>query len=216
MPSCCAISLLLSPRATRPRMCACRRVTPAGRDRSARTARAQVQPHTPPSTIHPRPRRSTRGRTAPTCGEVLARLLQNAPIGSAHDLVLESLEEELPAAARAERLIRVAPRGSLAAGLRIRDTELLDGRTARLCGHQDLPESMSAEVAVELSTYGHRGTSRHSQRQERRTPLACSSTPQAPAAFHKAVRIRGTSGFPGRTPARRRTSRPPTRGRARD
>jgi hypothetical protein len=84
-----------------------------------------------------------------------ARPLQRAALLRADDLVLEALEEELPAAARAKRLIRRVPDGGLTAGVGVRGSELLERRTPGTGRHEDLPESMSAEIAVELSANGH-------------------------------------------------------------
>src|ERR1043165_6107260 len=77
--------------------------------------------------------------------------LQGGVVRAAHDPVVEALEEQLPTAARAERLIGVAPCGRLTAGPVIGGTELLDGRLALLGRHKHLPETVTAEVAVELS-----------------------------------------------------------------
>jgi hypothetical protein len=73
----------------------------------------------------------------------------------ADDLVLETLEEELPAAARAEGLIGLVPDRGLAAAGGIRGPELVERRTAGTGGYQDLSESMSTEIAVKLSTNSH-------------------------------------------------------------
>jgi len=69
--------------------------------------------------------------------------------------MLEPLEEELTAAARAEGLVCVVPVGLLATGRAVRSAELLERRASRPAGHEDLTESVSAEVAIELSTYRH-------------------------------------------------------------
>ena len=69
--------------------------------------------------------------------------------------MLEALEEELSAAARAERLIGIVPDGGLAATGRIRSPELLERGAAGAGGYDDLTQSMSAEIAVQLSTNSH-------------------------------------------------------------
>jgi hypothetical protein len=84
-----------------------------------------------------------------------ARPLQRATILRADDLVLEALQEELPAAARAKRLLRVVPHRGLAAASGVRGPELLERRPTGTGRYQDLPESMSTEIAVELSTNSH-------------------------------------------------------------
>jgi hypothetical protein len=73
----------------------------------------------------------------------------------ADDLVLETLEEQLAAAARAEGLIGLVPDRGLAAAGGVRGPELLERRTPGAGRYQDLPESMSAEIAVELSANSH-------------------------------------------------------------
>jgi hypothetical protein len=66
--------------------------------------------------------------------------------------VLEALEEELSAAARAERLLGGVPHRGLATTCGVRGPKLLERRPTGAGRHQDLPESMSAEVAIELTT----------------------------------------------------------------
>lgn len=85
-----------------------------------------------------------------------ARSLQRAPLGGSDDLVLEALEEELPAAAGAERLIAVVPDGGLAAANAVvRGAKLRNGRSARARAYENLAQAVTAEVAVELSSKGH-------------------------------------------------------------
>jgi hypothetical protein len=69
--------------------------------------------------------------------------------------VLETLEEQLPAATRAERLIGLVPPRGLAATGRVGGPQLLERRTSRAGRHKDLPESVSTEIAVELSANSH-------------------------------------------------------------
>ena len=57
------------------------------------------------------------GRSPNSPRSYLARALEHAALRAPDDLVLESLEEQLPTAARAERLVSVAPRGSFATRL---------------------------------------------------------------------------------------------------
>src|SRR5436305_12623589 len=133
----------------------------------AMTLRAHAHPKIPPKRTHA----AERSRTANTNGRDLrpgrhgvrggrsARAAKCATIAAADDLVLEPLEEQLPAAPRTERLVRLAPRGSLAARLFIRGTELLDRRLPAGGRHKDLAQSVAAEIAVKLSACSHRGTS---------------------------------------------------------
>jgi hypothetical protein len=97
----------------------------------------------------------------------------------ADDLVLKALEEELPAAARAERLIRVVPDGGLAATGGVRGPELLERGTAGAGRHQDLPESMSAEIAVKLGTNSHLNL----HPEKRCQGVLCSITRKQPFSF---------------------------------
>lgn len=86
----------------------------------------------------------------------LARALQSAALVGADDLVLEALEEKLPAATRAERLVTVIPDRRLAAtDVLVGGTQLLNGRPARARGYEHLAQAMPAEVAIELSSKGH-------------------------------------------------------------
>jgi hypothetical protein len=77
-------------------------------------------------------------------------------LGSADDLVLETLEKKLPAAARAERLVAIVPNWRLAtAGVVIRGAKLSDGRPARARRNEHLAEAVAAEIAIKLSSKGH-------------------------------------------------------------
>ncbi len=69
--------------------------------------------------------------------------------------MLESLQEELSAAARAKRLLGVVPDRGLAATGGVRGPELLERRPAGAGRYEDLPESMSTEIAIKLSTNSH-------------------------------------------------------------
>jgi hypothetical protein len=70
--------------------------------------------------------------------------------------VLETLEEQLPAAAGAKRLITVVPDRCLAAAdALVSGAKLLDGRPARARGYEHFTEAVTAEIAVELSSKGH-------------------------------------------------------------
>jgi hypothetical protein len=73
----------------------------------------------------------------------------------ADHLVLEALEEQLSAAARAERLVGLIPDRRLAPARGIRGPELVERRAAGTGGYEDLTESMSAEIAVKLSSNSH-------------------------------------------------------------
>jgi hypothetical protein len=95
------------------------------------------------------------------------------------DLVLEALEEELSAAARAQGLVRLVPNGGLAASGGVRAPQLSERRTPSAGRHQDLPESMSAEIAVELSTNSH--VNLHPEK--RGQGVLCSITRKQPFSF---------------------------------
>jgi hypothetical protein len=69
--------------------------------------------------------------------------------------VLEALQEELTSAARAKRLLGVIPHRGFAAAGGVRGPELLERRPAGAGRYEDLPESMSTEIAVQLSTNSH-------------------------------------------------------------
>jgi hypothetical protein len=70
--------------------------------------------------------------------------------------MLEALEEELTAAAGAQRLIAIAPvRYLAAADVLVRAAKLFKGRPASARGDEYLTKAVTAEVAVELGTKGH-------------------------------------------------------------
>jgi hypothetical protein len=69
--------------------------------------------------------------------------------------VLEPLQEELSAATRAKRLLGVVPHRGLPATSGVRGPELLERRPTGAGRYQDLPESMSTEIAIKLSTNSH-------------------------------------------------------------
>src|SRR5207244_8767914 len=74
-----------------------------------------------------RPRFRERPRLAVT---PLASAFERAALVRTHDLVLEALQEELSAAARAERLVALRPdRGLTASDGAVGDPKLLDRRT---------------------------------------------------------------------------------------
>src|SRR5882762_5834003 len=100
------------------------------------------------------PRRNERTRLARPASSS-AGALQRATLLCADDLVLEALEEELAAAARAERLIGLVPDRRLTAVARVRGPQLLKRRTPGAGRHQDLTESVSTEIAVKLSANSH-------------------------------------------------------------
>jgi hypothetical protein len=100
----------------------------------------------------------------------------------ADDLVLETLQEQLSAAARAEGLIGLVPDRSLAAARRVRGPELLERRTAGAGRYEDLSESMSAEIAIELSSNSHLDLPSGTP-QERCQGVPCSNTHEGPFAF---------------------------------
>ena len=85
-----------------------------------------------------------------------ARALQRATLVGADHLVLEALEEELPTAARAKRLIRLVPDRGLAADGRVCGPQLVQRGTTGGGRYEDLPEPVSTEIAVKLSTNSHR------------------------------------------------------------
>ena len=94
-------------------------------------------------------RRGERPRLAPRS----ARALQRAALVGADHLVLETLEEKLPAAARTKRLVTVVPDWRLAAAnVVVGGAKLLDRRPARARRYEHLAESVAAEIAVELSS----------------------------------------------------------------
>ena len=69
--------------------------------------------------------------------------------------MLEALQEELASAARAKRLIGVVPHRSLASTGGVRGPELLKRGPTGAGRYENLPESMSTEIAVQLSTNSH-------------------------------------------------------------
>src|SRR5712691_1667002 len=112
----------------------------------------------------------------------LARALQGATLVGADDLVLETLEEELPTAARAEGLVAVVPDGRLAtADVVVGGAQLFNGRPARARRHEHLAQAVAAEIAVELSSKGH--LSRNLQGGKRSRPTLCSNTVDRPFRF---------------------------------
>jgi hypothetical protein len=83
----------------------------------------------------------------------LARALQGATLVGADDLVLEALEEELPAAARAQGLIAVVPDWRLRTADRVvSGAQLLNGRPTRARGYEHLAQAVTAEIAIKLSS----------------------------------------------------------------
>jgi hypothetical protein len=67
--------------------------------------------------------------------------------------VLETLEEELPAATGAEGLVPFVPDGHLATrDLVVGGAQLLNGRPARARGYKHLAEAVTAEIAIKLSS----------------------------------------------------------------
>ena len=97
--------------------------------------------------------------------------------------MLEALKEELSAAARAQGLIRLVPDRGLAATGGVRGPELLERRTAGAGRYQDLPESMSAEIAVKLGTNSHVDLQRRTHPKKRCQGVLCSITPKQPFSF---------------------------------
>jgi hypothetical protein len=99
-----------------------------------------------------------------------ARPLERASLACADDLVLETLEEKLPAAARAKRLVAVVPNGCLsAANVVVGGAKLLNGRPARARGDEHLAEAVTAEIAVELSSKSHLSRNLHRENGEDRS-----------------------------------------------
>ena len=85
-----------------------------------------------------------------------ARALQRAALVGTDDLVLETLEEKLPAAAWAERLVALIPNRRLAAAdVLISGAKLLNGWPARTRRYEHLAQAMPAEIAIKLSSKGH-------------------------------------------------------------
>ena len=111
-----------------------------------------------------------------------ARALQRAAVLRANDLVLEALQEELATAARAQRLVGVIPHRSLASAGGVRGPELLERRPTGTGRYEDLPESMSTEIAIKLSTNSH--VNLHPEPpQERCQGVPCSITQERAFAF---------------------------------
>lgn len=101
------------------------------------------------------PRRNERPRLARPASSS-ARALQRAALVGADHLVLETLEEELPATARAQRLIGLVPDRGLTANGRVCGPQLRQRGTTGSGRYKDLPEPMSTEIAIKLSTNGHK------------------------------------------------------------
>ena len=99
-----------------------------------------------------------------------ARALKRASLAGANDLVLETLEEQLPTAARAERLISVVPNGRLSTDdAVICGAKRLNGRPARARGNEHLAQTVTAEIAVELSSKSHLSRNLHTENGEDRS-----------------------------------------------
>jgi hypothetical protein len=122
-----------------------------------------------------------------------ARPFQRATILRADDLVLEPLQEELSATARAKRLLRVVPHRGLTATGGIRGPELLERRSTGAGWYEDLPESMSTEVAIKLSTNSHVNLQPEPP-QERCQGVPCSHYPETAVL----VPLIGTQNWGGR------------------
>src|SRR4051812_27706600 len=103
MPSCRAISFDVIPRATRRRISLWRGVIRIRVAMKSETAGTCVPAVSAKQRTFCESRRDQPGGSA--------RALERAAIGTAHDLMLEALEKELAAAAWAERLVGIAPRG---------------------------------------------------------------------------------------------------------
>jgi hypothetical protein len=99
-----------------------------------------------------------------------ARSLERASLVGADDLVLETLEKKLPAAARAERLIAVVPNGRLStANAVVGGAKLLNGRPTGARGNEHLAQAVTAEIAVELSSKSHLSRNLHTENGEDRS-----------------------------------------------
>jgi hypothetical protein len=158
--------------------------------------------------VRGRPRRKERTRLAP--GSSSAGALQRAALLRADDLVLETLEEELATASRAERLIGLVPDRRLAATGRVCSPQLLERRTPGTGRNQDLTESMSAEIAVKLSTNSHQRPPLETP-QERCQGVPCSHYPKTAGLVpligtqNRRGRIACAWGASGGSPRARRT-----------
>jgi hypothetical protein len=96
--------------------------------------------------------------------------------------VLEALEEELPTAARAKRLIGLVPDRGFTADGRVRGPQLRQRGTTGSGRYEDLPKPMSTEIAVKLSTNGHKRPPRKHPKNDAWAFL-CSITRELPFAF---------------------------------
>src|SRR5438477_2180912 len=125
----------------------------------------------------------------------LARALQGATLVGADDLVLETLEKELPTTARAQRLVAVIPDGRLATlEVVVGGTQLLNGRPPGARWYKHLTQAVAAEIAIKLSSKGH--LSRNLQEGKRQRPILCSNTVDRPFRFpYPSIRITGRGGF---------------------
>lgn len=158
MPSWRAISFVVRPRATSHRISTCLSVSlKSARERSRRTRRDTSQPTSAPNASQAGPRMSTLEGAAAACaaGVSSARALQSAALVRTDHLVLEALEEELSTAAGAQGLVGVVPHRGLPTARGVRGAQLLKGGTTGAGRHEDLSESMSAEVAIKLSSNSH-------------------------------------------------------------
>ncbi|TMG52056.1 MAG: hypothetical protein E6H89_06945 [Chloroflexi bacterium] len=112
----------------------------------------------------------------------LARALQGATLVGADDLVLETLEKELPTTARAQGLVAVIPDRRLAtADVVVGGTQLLNGRPAGARWDKHFTQAVAAEIAIKLSSKGH--LSRNLQGRKRQRPILCSNTIDRPFRF---------------------------------
>src|SRR5919204_3558304 len=85
-----------------------------------------------------------------------ARALQRSTLVRPNDLVLETLEKELTAATRAERLVALVPDGRLTpARVLIGGAKLCSGRPVGAGRDYHLAQAVPAEIAVELGSKGH-------------------------------------------------------------
>jgi hypothetical protein len=162
IPNRLAISFVERPPATARRTSRWRLVSAATeRGRRARTLRETTYPASSP-------RRTEAARcTEKVSGAALraassAGAPQRAALVGADHLVLETLEEELPAATGAERLIAVVPDGRLlTADVLVRGAKLGNGRPAPARGYEHLAQAVTAEIAIELGSKGHLARNLH-------------------------------------------------------